>query len=277
MIVSQAGTCIFEYQFTPMKIDPQLTAGFTVAFNSFSASLMERAQIIESIKMSELQFIISKFKGYFLLIVVNKYDRLQDYDSLIVNLENIFLEKFGTVTEDQYNQISIFFPFQSVVKNLCRSMINIAIIGNEFEGKTEIWQYLTEFGTLTDQSKYKEISLVQVDNNPELPNCAIRIWKVDADQNIDSFFQVIENKNILILLIPPTLNHILKIIPKLLQIRQRIKNVMMYGICLRNYGGILKSNIETMLDLKIIEVNLSEGNIHKRLGQFLIDCVMGLL
>ncbi|MCK5343952.1 MAG: hypothetical protein KAR20_11140 [Candidatus Heimdallarchaeota archaeon] len=61
MVVSQGGLCFYYYEFTKMKIDPQLVAGFTNAIESFSESLIQNQQSIENLQMSALNLRISHF------------------------------------------------------------------------------------------------------------------------------------------------------------------------------------------------------------------------
>ena len=76
MIVSQGGLCIYSYEFTEMQVNPQLVAGFTTAIDTFSESLLENKQNIDSLQMTALNLKISRFlhNALSMIIFFNKYD-----------------------------------------------------------------------------------------------------------------------------------------------------------------------------------------------------------
>ena len=62
MIVSQAGLCIYSYDFSILSDSyTQLVSGFTTAINTFSQTLIDKEQNIESLQMSALNIRISSF------------------------------------------------------------------------------------------------------------------------------------------------------------------------------------------------------------------------
>jgi hypothetical protein len=67
MIIANSGICMFNHEFSEMKVNPQLFSGFAIALNSFTHEMTERNQSLESVKMTQLQLIISSFQNYFLI------------------------------------------------------------------------------------------------------------------------------------------------------------------------------------------------------------------
>ena len=140
MIVSQGGLCVYSYEFTEMKINPQLVAGFTTAIGTFSQSLLEREQNIESLQMTALNLKISPFLHNALSMVVffNKYDNIDTINSIIIDLQTQFIESFGKYEIEDFFNMSLLKPFNDIVIPLCNTHIDIGMLSVQSVYKSKL-------------------------------------------------------------------------------------------------------------------------------------------
>lgn len=276
MVITNSGLSLFVHEFSEMRINAQLFSGFTTALNDFSTELIGKAQNIESVKMSQYQILTSKFKDFTLVLVVNKYDDEKTFESLIVALQNSFLEKYGRLQESEWNNIAHFDSFHPIVEKMCKSHLDIAILGSQSQTKSRIWDYLKSSEASEDHgSKAIENWNVLEYNFPKLPNCDISIWNLDLEQNPETLIHMLEEKRIVFILIESTFAKIITLIPIIEMIKKTRTNLDIYGIALQNVGMILKKNCEVLLNIPIFEINMNDPNTKSNLDKFIFKAVLG--
>jgi hypothetical protein len=274
MIITDSGISIFNHEFSDMKIEPVLFGGFTTALNNFSREIIEMEQNIESIKMSRLKLIISNFKNFNLVLVINKYDEIAIFQSLIIELQNIFLEMYGHLNESDLNCISNFDSFHPIAAKLGHSHIDIGIISSQSQIKKDYWNFLQQL----DGCVLPHTKMIQNWNTlqfvlDKISNCDITLWNIDLEHNIEYFNQIVNDKPILFLLIEPNLKKIFDFIPLINVLKQNKKEI--YGIIIKNYGKILSSNCEVILKIPIFELDVQSIEDKSLFKQYVGEIVQG--
>jgi hypothetical protein len=275
LIMIDSGVSLFVHSFTEIKTDPQLFSGFAMAMNNIAAELMIRRQKIELVKMTEYNIIISPFNHFFLSMVVNKYDNVDSFASIIIELENIFLEMFGNYDISGLVNLNFFDEFHNVVDRLCKSQANLVLLSYQSPAKNDIWNLLHIHDNPSESDEKNEWNVHEM-NFQEIPNCKSTIWNVDLEQGIENILGKLENKNLLFIVIEPRLDLIKKIIPKLTTIRKNYPTYSIYGIFLKQYGTILKQYCEIILNLKCIDIEPSDPLAGILLLDFVLQTIKGI-
>lgn len=277
MIIANSGICIFNHEFSEMKVNPQLFSGFAIALNSFTHEMTERNQSLESVKMTQLQLIISSFQKFFLVLVVNKYENLQMFDSLIIEIQNLFLEMYGHIPEDDLSYINLFDSFHPVVEKVCNTILNIGIIGGHSEAKTKLWELIIPKGGLkasTEKDGFNRWNVLQ-HHFERIPNCHISIWNFDLQLNAESMTQLLEESRIIYIIVEPVLNKLLELIPIISAIRKVKNTIAIYGIVLVNYGRVLDHYCEAILNIPVFSLDLATPDAKIKLFNQIESSVIG--
>ena len=273
MVIAESGINLFNHEFTRSRIDPTLFGGFTTALNNFSHELMENDQNIESVNMSRLKLVISFFKHFYITLVINKYDVISEFQPMIVELQNCFLEKYGHLEEMEWNQISLFEGFTQITHELCKSQVNIAVISLQSQLKMEFWNYLSQL----NQPNHLDWNTVQMRCN-SITNCNVSIWNLDLVKNAltsDYYQKLLEDKPLVIVLIEPNLNRVLEVLPFIVDFKRIYREKEIYGIICKGYGPMLKNNCEVLLKIPVIELDLKSPQAASEIEAFISDIVIG--
>ena len=282
MIVSQGGLCIYSYEFTEMNANPQLVAGFTTAIGTFSQSLLEREQSIESLQMTALNLKISPFLHNTLSMVIffNKYDNIDIINSIIIDLQTQFIESFGNYDVSDFFNISLLKPFNDIVIPLCITHIDIGMLSVQSEYKSKLWELIVNINDensntsqVSDENK-KELKTIEfIDSN--LPNCDISIWNFDLEA-AEMHQNIFQNKQIFIIIIEANLDFIQKYISMIEILKKNYSNSLIVGITMTESGTIAKKNIEKLLQIPIYELSINEPSARENLEDIIYNCVIGI-
>ena len=98
---------------------------------------------------------------------------------------------------------------------------------------------------------------------------------MDLDQKEEFIIQLLEEKRIISILFEPTLSKILELITKIYAIKKLGRNIAIYGVSLKNYGSILRENCELLLNIPVLELDLSDSNAKKHLDRLIFEAVQG--
>ena len=282
MIVSQGGLCVYSYDFTEMKVNPQLVAGFTTAIGTFSQSLLEREQSIESLQMTALNLKISPFlhKALSMIIFYNKYDNIDIINSILIDLQTQFIESFGNYDVNDFFNISLLKPFNEIVIPLCITHIDIGMLSVQSSYKSKLWELIVNINdensnTYQDSDeKKKELKTIEyIDSN--LPNCDISIWNFDLEA-AEMHQNIFQNKQIFIIIIEANLDFIQKYISMLEILKKNYSNSLIVGIMMTESGTIAKRNVEKLLQIPIYELSINESSAKENLTDIIYNCVIGI-
>ena len=276
LVIDRSGICLFNHEFSTANIDSNLFSGFVMALNNFSQEMTKKQQNIESIQLTRWQYIISPFRDFLLIIIANKYDMIDTFDELILELENLFLEKFGHLEEKARNNLDRFEPFHEVVEKLCITYLNIGFIGRQSESKKQIWSLFEHLGEKESAQKNQQDNwnIIQM-NLKEIGNTNITIWNMDLEKNIDLFSQLLEDKRLVFFIIEPSLQIIKQFIPKIQKLKAKNDEVGLFGIILKNTGKVSKENCEIILNIPILEIDLTDSGARDQLREFMIQTIKG--
>ena len=282
MIVSQGGLCIYSYEFTKMQVNPQLVAGFTSAIDTFSESLMENKQNIDSLQMTGLNLKISRFlhNALSMIIFFNKYDSIDIINSIMIDLQTQFIESFGNYDIEDFFQTSLLKPFDKIAIPLCNTHVDIGMLSIQSSYKSKLWNLIVNINnsSTNESSNSEEIKneLKTIEYKcPNLPNCDVLIWNLDleaAEMNQNIF----HNKQIFIIIIEPDLDFIQKYIPIIEILKKNYDHSLMIGIMMTESGTITKKNVEKLLQIRIFELIFNEQSVKDNLADIIYNCVLGI-
>jgi len=282
MIVSQGGLCVYSYEFTEMKINPQLVAGFTTAIGTFSQSLLEREQSIESLQMTALNLKISPFLHNALSMVVffNKYDNIDTINSIIIDLQTQFIESFGKYDVEDFFNMSLLKPFNDIVIPLCNTHIDIGMLSVQSVYKSKLWELIVNINSeISNESHISEGHKTELKTikyaNPNLPTCDISIWNLDLE-TAELHQSIFQNKQIFIIIIEADFDFIQKHISMIDILKKNYSNSLLVGIMMKESGTIALKNIEKLLQIPIYELSLGELKAKDNLTNIIYKCVIGL-
>jgi len=282
MIVSKGGLCIYSYEFTEMKVNPQLVAGFTTAIDSFSQSLLERKQSIDSLQMTALNLKISPFLHNALSMVVffNKYDSINIINSIIIDLQTQFIESFGNYDLEDFYQTSLLNPFDKIAIPLCITHVDIGMLSVQSSYKSKLWELILNINNTSSNntSISGEINneLKTIDYNcSNLKNCDVLIWNLDLEA-AEMNQAIFHNKQIFIIIIEPDFDFIQKYIPIIEILKKNYDNSLMIGIMMTESGTITKKNVEKLLQIRIFELSINEQAAKDNLADIIYNCVIGI-
>jgi len=282
MIVSQGGLCVYSYEFTEMKVNPQLVAGFTTAIGTFSQSLLEREQTIESLQMTALNLKISPFLHNALSMIVffNKYDNIDIINSIIIDLQTQFIESFGNYDVNDFFNITLLKPFDDIVIPLCITHIDIGMLSVQSLYKSKLWELLVNMNDgnlnvpqVSDENKKELKTIEYIDSN--LPNCDISIWNFDLEA-AEMHQNIFQNKQIFIIIIEANLDFIQKYISIIEILKKNYSNSLMVGVKMTESGTITKNNVERLLQIPIYELSINEPSAKENLTDIISNCVIGI-
>ena len=282
MIVSQGGLCVYSYEFTEMNVNPQLVAGFTTAIGTFSQSLLEREQTIESLQMTALNLKISPFLHNALSMIVffNKYDNIDIINSIIIDLQTQFIESFGNYDVNDFFNITLLKPFDDIVIPLCITHIDIGMLSVQSLYKSKLWELLVNINDgnlnvplVSDENKKELKTIEYIDSN--LPNCDISIWNFDLEA-AEMHQNIFQNKQIFIIIIEANLDFIQKYISIIEIFKKNYSNSLMVGVKMTESGTITKNNVERLLQIPIYELSINEQSAKENLTDIINNCVIGI-
>ena len=282
MIVSQGGLCLYSYEFTEMNVNPQLVAGFTTAIGTFSQSLLEREQTIESLQMTALNLKISPFLHNALSMIVffNKYDNIDIINSIIIDLQTQFIESFGNYDVNDFFNITLLKPFDDIVTPLCITHIDIGMLSVQSLYKSKLWELLVNINDgnlnvpqVSDENKKELKTIEYIDSN--LPNCDISIWNFDLEA-AEMHQNIFQNKQIFIIIIEANLDFIQKYISIIEILKKNYSNSLMVGVKMTESGTITKNNVERLLQIPIYELSINEPSAKENLTDIINNCVIGI-
>jgi len=281
MIVSQGGLCVYSYEFTEMKVNPQLVAGFTTAIGTFSQSLLEKEQSIESLQMTALNLKISPFLHDALSMVVffNKYDNIDTINSIIIDLQTQFIESFGKYDVEDFFNMSLLKPFNDIVIPLCHTHIDIGMLSVQSVYKSKLWELIVNInGGISNESQISNGNKNELKTigymNPNLPTCDISIWNLDLE-TAELHQSIFHNKQIFIIIIEADFDFIQKHISMIDILKKNYSNSLLVGIMMKESGTIALKNIEKLLQIPIYELSLGEPTAKDNLTDIIYKCVIG--
>ena len=281
MIVSQGGLCVYSYEFTEMKINPQLVAGFTTAIGTFSQSLLEREQNIESLQMTALNLKISPFLHNALSMVVffNKYDNIDTINSIIIDLQTQFIESFGKYEIEDFFNMSLLKPFNDIVIPLCNTHIDIGMLSVQSVYKSKLWELIVNINNrisnefhVSDGNK-NELKTIEY-KNPNLPTCDISIWNLDLE-TAELHQSIFQNKQIFIIIIEADFNFIQKHISMIEILKKDYSNSLLVGIMMTESGTIALKNVEKLLQIPVYELSIGDPSAKDNLTDIIYKCIIG--
>ena len=288
MIVSQGGLCLYHYEFTKMKIDPQLVAGFTNAIDSFSASLIKKHQNIESLQMSSLNLRISSFlrKTLSVILFYNKYDSVEVLDQIIIELKSQFIERFGHYRLEDFYDMNILRPFDSVVVSLCKTHFDIGLLSSQSPYKSQLWNLIEQINVGQPKIDLQPLSSVSSEENQfklntmgyydeSLPNCDISLWNLDLE-TVESSQHIFQNKHIFLLIIEPDFKFIRRHLAMIELLKESFTDSHIVGILLTDYGTITKKNCETLLQIPLSVFQIDVPDAKANLKNILHEAVLGV-
>jgi hypothetical protein len=281
MIVSQGGLCVYSYEFTEMKINPQLVAGFTTAIGTFSQSLLEREQNIESLQMTALNLKISPFLHNALSMVVffNKYDNIDTINSIIIDLQTQFIESFGNYEIEDFFNMTLLKPFNDIVIPLCNTHIDIGMLSVQSVYKSKLWELIVNINSRVlneshvSEGNKNELKTIEY-KNPNLPTCDISIWNLDLE-TAELHQSIFQNKQIFIIIIEADFNFIQKNISIIEILKKYYSNSLLVGIMMKESGTIALKNIEKLLQIPIYELSISDPSAKDNLTDIVYKCIIG--
>ena len=282
MIVSQGGLCIYSYEFSEMQVNPQLVAGFTTAIDTFSESLLENKQNIDSLQKTALNLKISRFlhNALSLIVFFNKYDNIDVIESIMIDLQTQFIESFGNYDIDDFFQTSLLKPFDKIAIPLCNTHVDIGMLSVQSSYKSKLWDLIVNINNSSSNESSNPEQIKKESNTigyncPNLPNCDILIWNLDleaAEMNQNIF----HNKQIFIIIIEPDFDFIQKYIPIIEILKTNHDNSLMIGIMMTESGTITKKNVEKLLQIRIFELGINEQSAKENLADIIYNCVLGI-
>jgi len=248
MIVSQGGLCIYSYEFTEMEINPQLVAGFTTAIDTFSQSLSEKKQNIDSLQMTAINLKISRFlhNALSMIIFYNKYDRIDIINSIMIDLQTQFIESFGNYDLEDFFQTSLLKPFDKLTIPLCTTHLDIGMLSIQSSYKSKLWELITNINNRSsNESSFSgetknELKTIEY-NCPNLSNCDIMIWNLDLE-TVELHQNIFHNKQIFIIIIEADFDFIQNYISMIEILKKNYSNSLMVGIMMKESGTKITSN-----------------------------------
>ncbi len=282
MIVSQGGLCVYSYEFTEMKVNPQLVAGFTTAIDTFSQSLLESKQNIESLQMTALNLKISPFlhEALSMVIFFNKYDNIDIINSIIIDLQTQFIESFGNYDVEDFFNITLLKPFNDIVIPLCNTHLDIGMLSVQSLYKSKLWEIIENINNrISNESHFSEENKNELKtieyNDPKLPNCDISIWNFDLE-TAEMHQNIFQNKQIFIIIIEADFDFIQKYISIIEILKKNYNNSLIIGIMMTESGTVAKKNVEKLLQIPIFELSINEPSAKDNLIDIIYNCVIGI-
>jgi hypothetical protein len=288
MIVSEGGLCLYNYSFTKMEIDPQLVAGFTNAIDSFSASLIKKHQNIESLEMSSLNLRISSFlrKTLSVIIFYNKYDSVEVLDQIIIELKSQFIERFGQYSLEDFYDLNILKPFDSVVVALCKTHFDVGLLSSQAPYKAELWSLIEQINgdqhkidsppsspLPSKENKFMLNTIAYLDT--DLPNCDISLWNLDLEA-VESSQHIFQNKHIFLLIIEPDFKFIKRNLAMIELLKENFTDSHIVGILLTDYGTITKKNCEMLLQISLSNFQINDPDARDNMKQIIREAILGV-
>ncbi len=282
MIVSQGGLCVYSHEFTEMQVNPQLVAGFTTAIDTFSQSLLEREQNIDSLQMTALNLKISRFlhNALSMIIFYNKYDSIDIINSIMIDLQTQFIESFGNYEVEDFFNTALLKPFDKIAIPLCTTHLDIGMLSVQSSYKSKLWEIIVNINNRSSgESSFSEEIKTELKtieyNNPNLPNCDILIWNLDLE-TVKLHQNIFLNNQIFIIIIEADFDFIQKYISMIEILKKNNSNSLIVGIIMKESGAITKKNVEKLLQIPIFELSINEPSAKDNLSDIIYKCIIGI-
>lgn len=273
LVVTNSGLSIFYHDFTENVVNPQLVAGFTSAINSFSEQIIVQGQNIESLQMSNLKMRISTFlnNSIHMILFHNLYDPDEIVDSIIFDLELQFIEQFGQLEVYEFAEISRFHDFKPIVKELCKTRIDIGIISHQSELKKKIWRELFAESNPLEQSTEWNVFQFSLE---KYPHVQLSLWNFDYE-GFNHNITLLQQKQILYFVIEANFNQILSLIKKIKLLKKQNPRILIVGLYVGE-SNLVEKFAEIVLQIPIFSFNTIEDISNQTLLDVIHKSIIGV-
>ncbi len=285
MVISNGGLCLYYYDFSIMQINPQLVAGFTVAIDKFSETLISKEQNIEFLQMSSLNIRISPFlkKQLMMIVFFNRYDPIEKIDLIIYDLQIQFIENYGQDLDVNYIDMELYRSYNPIVTSLCRTHVNIAVLSSQSILKSKFWYLLGQINEQGNQKQILSLKKEQDDRNlnvipfidDQIKNCDSSLWNLDIE-NLEMNHYLFTDWQIFLIIIEPKFDLILNLISKIEFIKEKFPLSKLVGIYLSNNETISLKNCELILQIPSHHISFEDKSVVDNLKKFLHNELLGI-